>query len=284
MKRRESRYVTVARIAYDLAKKTLPKYSHSKSKHRYTFQQLAACVLVMFYVNKSYRDMEEWLLASDRVLEVLELAEVPNYSTLQRTYKKLRMKDLEQMQRKLLEEAGPEEAEDSIAVDTTGFSPSQASLHYLTRSGRQYRAWVKGAYAVGTRSQYILAWGYGRGPSGDSPHLAPLRRMAARYGRHQGRRRAWLLLADRGFEDHGLHPCDLVPVTHRVGQHPKPIRQARGELVEQARLDGLFGQRWKVETVNSVIKRKFGSAIRSRCIRLQNREPIVKALVYNIHR
>lgn len=282
MKRRESRYVTVARIAYDLTKKTLPQYSHPKSKHRYTFQQLAACVMVMFYVNKTYRDMEEWLLASDQVVEALELAEIPDYTTLQRTYKKLRMRDFDQMQKKLLETVGLE-PEDSIAVDTTGYSLSQASLHYVTRSGRSYRAWVKGAYAVGTRSQYILGWGYGRGPSGDSPHLAPLRRQVGRYGRHQGRHRAWLLLADKGFEHHSLHPCDLVPVTQRTGQHPRPSRQARGELVEQARLDGLFGQRWKVETVNSVIKRKFGSAIRSRCTRLQNREPIVKALVYNIH-
>jgi hypothetical protein len=283
-KRRESRYVTVARIAYDLAKKTLPQYSHPKSKHLYSFQQLAACVLLMFYVNKSYRDMEEWLLASDKILTVLELTEVPDHSTLQRAYHKLRMKDLEQMQQRLLEEIGPEEPEDHIAVDTTGFSPSQASLHYITRSGRKYRAWVKGAYAVGTRSQFILASGYGRGPSGDSPHLAPLRRKAGRYGRHQGRRRAWLLLADAGFEHDSLHPCDLVPVPRRTGKQTKPVRQARADLVDQARLDGLFGQRWKVETVNSVIKRMFGSAIRSRSVRLQNREAIVKALVYNIHR
>lgn len=283
MKRRESLYVKVARIAYDLTKQTLPKYSHPKSKHRYSFQQLAACVLVMFYVNKSYRDMEEWLLASDQVVQALELEEVPDYSTLQRTYKKLRMKDLDQMKQNLLEMVGPEPA-DAIAVDTTGFSPSQASLHYVTRSGRHYHAWVKGAYAVGTRSQYILAWGYGRGPSGDYRHLAPLRRTAGRYGRHQGRQRAWLLLADSGFEGRSLHPCDLVSLVHWAGKRPTPRRQVRGELVDQARLDGLFGQRWKVETVNSVVKRKFGSAVRSRCTRLQNREPIMKGLVYNIHR
>jgi hypothetical protein len=46
----------------------------------------------------------------------------------------------------------------------------------------------------------------------------------------------------------------------------------------------LLGQRWKIETVNSVIKRKFGDTIRSCKIRLQDREPIIKGLVYNIHR
>jgi hypothetical protein len=56
------------------------------------------------------------------------------------------------------------------------------------------------------------------------------------------------------------------------------------DLIATARLDGLFGQRWKTETVNSVIKRKFGDTIRSRKTQLQNREPIIKGLVYNIHR
>jgi hypothetical protein len=53
--------------------------------------------------------------------------------------------------------------------------------------------------------------------------------------------------------------------------------------VAAARMDGLFGQRWKTETINSVIKRKFGDTIRSRTVRLQHREPIVKGLIYNIH-
>ncbi|MBI5952142.1 MAG: transposase, partial [Chloroflexi bacterium] len=67
MNQRESRYVKVAKIAYRLTKQALPKYSHAKSPHHFELPQLAACVLVMFYLNKSYRDMEEWLLATDKV-------------------------------------------------------------------------------------------------------------------------------------------------------------------------------------------------------------------------
>jgi len=62
------------------------------------------------------------------------------------------------------------------------------------------------------------------------------------------------------------------------------VRIARAELVAAARLDGLFGQRWKAETVHSVIKRKLGDAICSRRVMLQKREPAVKGLVYNLHR
>lgn len=282
MEKRESRYVKVARIAYHLTRQVLPRYSHPKSPHHFTLPQLAACVLLMFYLDLSYRDMEEWLRATDQVCQELELPRVPDHTTLQRTYKKLRKLDLDRMKNQLLNEQGVEEA--TIASDSTGFSPGQASLYYQTRTRRWYRHWVKGAYAVGTESQFILAWQAGRGPSNDAAHLKALRRGSSRYGQHVGRRRAWTMLADAGFDGEGVEALDLIPPIRRHGKLVNPARKARADLVSAARLEGWFGQRWKSETVNSVIKRKFGDTIRSRKTRLQNREPIIKGLVYNIHR
>ena len=282
MNTRESRYVKVARIAYHLTQQALPRYSHPKSPHHFTLPQLAACVLLMFYLDISYRDMEEWLLATDRVCQELELPRIPDHTTLQRTYKKLRKLDFDKMKNQLLDENGV--AEGTVASDSTGFSPGQASLYYQTRSGRVYRHWVKGAYAVGAESQFILAWQAGRGPSNDWAHLGALRRGSARYGKHEGRRRAWAMLADAGFDGDRVEALDLIPPIRRHGKLVDPARKARADLVSAARLDGLFGQRWKTETVNSVIKRKFGDTIRSRKTRLQDREPIIKGLVYNIHR
>jgi hypothetical protein len=54
MNQRESRYVRIARIAYRLTQKVLPKYSHPKSPHRFELPQLAACVLLMFYLNLNF--------------------------------------------------------------------------------------------------------------------------------------------------------------------------------------------------------------------------------------
>ena len=279
MNTRESRYVIVARIAYHLAQEVLPLYSHPKSPHRYTLPQLAACVLLTFYLRLSYRDMEEWLLATDKVCAVLGLKRVPDHSTLSRAYKRLlRMKVLDQMRRKLLDEVGVEE--EVIASDSTGYATTQASTYYQSRTGRTMREFRKGVYAVGTHSQFILAWRQGRGPGSDSVFLSGLRRQARRYGR-KGR---WVMLADAGFDGRGVTERELIPPIRRGGNMVDPERVARAELVAAARLDGLYGQRWKAETVNSVIKRKFGDAIRSRLVVLQNREPAVKGLVYNLHR
>lgn len=283
MKTRESRYVTVARLAYQIAQASLPRYSHPKSPQHFTFPQLAACVLLTFYLKMSYRDMEEWLLATDQVKQVLQLPRVPDHSTLARTFRKLKQADLEAMRETLLQQLKP--AEEVIAVDTTSFRLSQASAYYMTRTGRHYRDWVKGGYAVGSSSQLVLGWRSGRGLSSgiDIGYLTPLRRQAGRWGKRESGRRAWVLVGDAGFDGQATRADDLIPVQRRGYDLKAPARKARADLVAAARLDGLYGQRWKVETVNSVIKRKFGDTIRSRSRRLQFREPLLKALVYNFH-
>jgi hypothetical protein len=282
MKQRESRYVTVARLAYGLAQASLPRYTHPKSPHRFTFPQRAACVMLMFYLNLSYRDMEEWLLASDQVCQVLALPAVPDHSTLERTFKRLRQREWDSLKQHFLTAARLEE--ETISVDTTNFRLSHASAYYQTRTGRTYRDWVKGGYAVGTQSQWVLGWRSGRGAGYDQPYLEPLRRQARRYGKRVAGKRAWVLLGDMGFDGQTTRPDDLIPPQRRHYDPVDPARRARTDLVDAARLDGLYGQRWKTETVNSVIKRKFGDTIRSRLRRLQRREPGVKALVYDLHR
>lgn len=277
MMKRESKYVRVARIAYRLCQKTIAPYRHPKSPHRFTQPQLTACVLLMFYVRKTYRDMEEWLLSSEAVCRELELKEVPDHTTLYRTYQRLDLKVLNRLQQSLLEELGPQA--EVIALDTTGFSPTQASLHYLARCGRRYERYYKGAYAVGVDSQLIVASRSGMGPGADTIFLEPLRRSASRYAK----KRQWVILADSGFDSKTVREGDLIPPIRRGSQMRSPERIARKELVSAAQLDGLYGQRWKVETANSVIKRKFGDEIRSRKSAHRYREPIVKGLIYNIH-
>ncbi|MBC7260448.1 MAG: hypothetical protein H5T63_00415 [Chloroflexi bacterium] len=130
MATRENYFVRVARIALQIAEEVLPKYSHPKSPHRYTQPQLAACVLLMYRLKLSYRDMEEWLLASDVVCQTLQLKSVPDHATLCRAHQRLRMKMLKQMNRTLLDKLGVEE--ELIASDSTGYRITSASAYYQT--------------------------------------------------------------------------------------------------------------------------------------------------------
>jgi len=203
--------VRVARIAYQLAQSRLPKYTHVKSPHRFTFPQLAACVLMAFYLDMSYRDMEEWLLATDQVRAVLELKEVPDHSTLSRAAKRLKVVDLTRMRDELLGQAGVEE--DVVVADGTGFTPRQASSYYVNRTGKPIQEFIKGLYVMGLRTRFIVGWGSTRRRGIDSPHLPGLRRQAAVYGRHSHGRTAWVMVADMGFDGPATRPLPLIGIT-----------------------------------------------------------------------
>jgi hypothetical protein len=258
-------------LAYKATQASYPKYRRKKSKKTFTQPQLVACVLLKMYLDVSYRDCEEWLLATERVCQVLELKEVPDHSTLNRTFQRLTEIRLKKLLTSVLDDL--EIKESVIAGDSTGYTLSTASAYYRARSGQPFRGWLKGSYAVGTHSQMILVAQASRrvGPN-DAHMLEPLRNGAQVYA--QG----------AGFDCQAVTDRDLIPPIRRGGRLVAPERKARADLIAQARLDGLFGQRWKTETVHSVIKRKFGGDICSRLKQRQNPEPLIKAVVYNLHR
>jgi len=129
--RRESRYVRFAKLAYEIALETFEPYTHAKSKHVFTQPQLASCVLVMFYLDLSYRDMEEWLLASSEVVSTLRLKRIPDHTTLCRMFKRMTLAKIRRMASLILAHLKPSET--VIALDSTGFRADQASACYQLR-------------------------------------------------------------------------------------------------------------------------------------------------------
>jgi hypothetical protein len=91
-------------------------------------------------------------------------------------------------------------------------------------------------------------------------------------------------MADAGFDGRDVEWTDVVPPIRRGGRLRAWSRVMRAELVERAKARGLYGQRWKVETVISVIKRKFGDGVSSRRLRLARCEVLAKGVAYNLHR
>ena len=143
----------------------------------------------------------------------------------------------------------------------------------------------QGFYAVDLDTQYIVTWCEGIGPRGsDARFLNRLRRRIHPYARRIGRRREYALLADKGFEGTQTRPTDFIAPKQGQKRARRIDRKQRADLTDMARLDGMMGRRWLIETVISVIKRKSGDAIRSRRFMRQRREIGIKAIVYNLHR
>jgi transposase len=281
--KRESHYVIWTRMAYAMTKAMLPTYRHRNSPKTYTQPQLVAAVLLGFYLDLGYRDLEEWLLASEAICAVLELKQVPDHSTLCRAYGALSEVQQRTLNAWFLKQQGMETQ--VVAIDATGFSPTHASQHYVSRCGRAMKNFRKGFYVVDVERQYILGWREAEGPGGsDGQYLNSLRRQAYPYARKVNGCYVLAVLADKGFDAIQARPTDFI--RPRRGRHPirRPDRRARADLTDMAHLDGFMGRRWVIESVISVMKRKSGQSLRSHRRQRQRREIGMKALVYNLHR
>lgn len=89
-------YVEAAQMAYGIAREYLPLYTHAKSPHHFTFQQLGAIALLRRVARLSYREMQRYLIENGDIRATFKLRAVPDYSTLMRSELKMQTQ-LEQM-------------------------------------------------------------------------------------------------------------------------------------------------------------------------------------------
>ena len=99
-----------------------------------------------------------------------------------------------------------------------------------------------------------------------------------------------MLLADADFDAEWLHKAvrshgvrTIIPPTRgRPTDKPPTGRWRRVMKPRFARRKRKYGQRWQVETVNSMLKRRLGSALRARVEANQFREIILRAITHNV--
>lgn len=80
---------TVALAAYQAAKQSIPPHRRTKSPKKFTQHQLAACLALKEFFKTDYRGIVGILTDSSDLKKLLELPEVPHYTTLQKAAKRL---------------------------------------------------------------------------------------------------------------------------------------------------------------------------------------------------
>jgi len=125
----------------------------------------------------------------------------------------------------------------------------------------------------------------GRGPSPDDPHFAPALKQADRRAAIE------VLLADAGYDSESAHElarevygmCTIIPPTRgRPRKDGKPPGGRWRQRMAACCKDKKYGQRWQVETVVSMIKRRLGSALRARRYWSQSREITLREITLNV--
>ena len=178
------------------------------------------------------------------------------------------------------------------SVDGTGLESRHVSRYYVKRrssSGDRsqeitYAKYPKAVLVIDCKSHMILAAVPGRGPSSDLVQFRSALDQAVL------RARIGTLLADAGFDAEWAHVAvrsfgirTIIPPTQgRPTDKPPTGRWRRVMKQRFARYKPTYGQRWQVETVNSMIKRRLGSALRARQYQSQCREIILKAITHNV--
>ena len=150
-----------------------------------------------------------------------------------------------------------------------------------------YRRFPKLALVVDCRTHLILAAVSGRGPSPDCPHV----REALRAARE--RRQIQAVLADAGYDAEWVHQfirdeldmrSFIPPTAGRPTDKPPAgrYRRAMRTYFRRPKQRRRYGQRWQVETVFSMIKRRLGECVNACSDRRQRRAMLLKAIVHNI--
>lgn len=288
----------VLQVAYACGQEALPSYAHRCSPKKFTQPQLFACLVLKTFLKTDYRGVVAVLQDAREWCAVIELESVPHFTTLQKAERRLLCLA---PARALLAETVRFAGEQKImrqrvalaAVDGTGFESRHTSTYYVKRRRRckpgyetsRYKRYPKAGFLCDCRSHIILAVVPGRGPSADDLHFAEVLREA---GRHTTIER---LLADAGYDSEAAHVLarewhgvrTMIPPTRgRPRQDGKPPNGRWRRRMATHWNGTVYGQRWQVETVISMIKRLLGSALRARSYWTQCREITLRAITHNV--
>jgi hypothetical protein len=307
------------REAHELACQVWNDYSHKCSRHDFTLPQLFACLIVREMLKLSYRKTEALLCDSMAWLADIGMTKPPDHNTLWRAFGKLvelrRVDRMLDLLAELFNEARLLKLTiKPLTIDSTCYEVRHRSRHYdrvcrkmrlgdgekyaerrrktkrqvnLARS-RKVRAMPKLALAVSAASHVILAARVHTGNGSDQPDFQPLLRSA--------RKRAAtvrVVVADAGYDSEKNHRVareqmkvrSIIPATiGRPTDKPPTARYRRLMHQRFARKADRkhYGQRAQSETVNSMMKRNFGDALRSVVPERREKEMLLRALTHNV--
>jgi len=314
-RQKSNKLLTFAQLALQVAQQVMPEHGHKFSPKTYTQPQLLACLLLKEFLKQDYRGIQDLLELSGGLCRALKLSQVPDHSTLwwfsqHKVTPELLQEALAQTVRVLERQAPPNEPPSGadtradtgqVALDSTGLFLGQTSRYFAWRKSqhrpeRQQRGWLKWSGALWIEPQLLLAQHVRPGPSGDFSDLVPLAARASSVRSFQQ------LLADGGFDSEANHcfcrqqlGCDsLIPAHNRRGRAAQtPYRREMQErlgvpgdegAVAHPQAKKQYRQRWKAETLMSVLKRKWGDSLSARRDPMQRRQGLLRGVVYNLHR
>lgn len=286
--------------AWLAAKQVLPDYTSKFSPKTYTQPQLFACLVLMTFLRTDYRGIEAILWDLPDLRRAISLRCVPDHSTLHKAAKRiLTNKAVEAfLETTLRMVKGRSKKIELAACDSSGLESGHRSPYFVMRRQRgqkqaknpqyqttRYTRYPKVSLLVDCNTHMAMAMLTTRGPSPDMNDLPKL------MGRLPKGFYIKTVMADAGYDSQANHDClrqdhgvqSIIPPL--IGRPTKKrLKGPTRELMRSrwARYKGKYGQRWQVETTNSMIKRNLGDELSAVGYHAQCRQLRLLVLTHNV--
>lgn len=280
-----SKYKKVADFCYELFRiAELPLHFSKFSNKMYSnFQKLFLLVYKQFR-KFTYEELLTDLSDNITLRAYLGLNKLPDYTTLIKFARKLPSNILEKL---VIAFKNLMPIPKRVAIDSTGISLDNASPHYCKRIGLPFkkRPFLKTNLIVDIENYLILLCKLRKGHGHDSKDAKPMIKKLAEHYEPE------IFYGDRAYDDNEIFKL----VFEELGAYPL-ILQKRLDIPKRRRHGeyrkctygvfdyGEYLQRNKIETCNSMYKRRFSSTAKSRNIKCQKIEVVLRIVAYNIDR
>jgi Transposase DDE domain len=286
--------IAVARRALAVAAKALRPFAHRFSPQRYSQPQLFACLTLKVFFKTDYRGIVALLRDLSDLRQALGLRYVPHFTTLHKASKRLLgRRRLRRLLRGTLRRfQGRRTRVRRAAFDSTGLDCGHASRYFIRRRSRgattaqtvRYTRFLKLELSVAADTHAVLGVATSRGPHPDVDRFVGLLNETLANARPER------IVADAGYDSEPNHRYArrqgvkaYMPAKHGRPSRKPPTGRYRRQMRERLTKEyGGYGQRWQVETVNSMLKRRLATAVAGRSFPSQCRDAWLLALTFNL--
>ena len=285
MKIINNKYKKVADFCYDLFEiAELPLHFSKFSNKIYSVYNKLFLLVYKQFRKFTYEELLTDLSDNITLRAYLGLNKLPDYTTLIKFAKNLPTEVLNKL---VLAFKNLIPKPKKVAIDATGMTLDNASQHYCERVGlkSKKRPFMKTTFIVDIERYLILLCRLRKKARHDTIDAKPmLKKLAKHYSPE-------ILYADRGYDDNTIFKIsfeilDAYPLILQKNIFtPKHRKTGAYRKLTCDMFDyGEYLQRNKIETLNSMFKKRFGSNVKSRVDKIQKVEILTRVIAYNIDR
>jgi len=250
----------------------VPRYNSKYSNKIYDNHQKMIILIFRQRMKMTYRSIVKFFIFSPLARALINLTRVPDHSTLVKFHSRIKPTMLDSLLcKKKIKTA---------AIDASGFDTTHMSYHYANmwrrQDKRRFRNYLKVSIAIDTDTQYVLSQKVRIGPRNDNIDFeSVMKDVRCKY-----------VVADKGYDSKSNRRF----VISKLKAYPHiPYRKWSGVCYQSLGMPlkfnkKIYHQRSKVETVFSVIKRKYSNFVLSKQFKTQKNELLIRLIAYNIDR